>query len=176
MLRLLEKLPPGQALEFLHKIVDGICGRAYPRYQDYGSAWSLTEWMEVLEETVAYFKTAVGRNMSDEEVAEQVTELNSNYQEAITKCLKGRKEEIRNALVERVNAISSTQLQDFDWQLKLALSSDKISMLQMPLLNLDLDVRENGEIKPISIEMNKEELQNLINALEAANKVVLQLK
>lgn len=49
-------------------------------------------------------------------------------------------------------------------------------MLQMPLLNLDLDVRENGEIKPISIEMNKEELQNLINALEAANKVVLQLK
>lgn len=44
-------------------------------------------------------------------------------------------------------------------------------MLQMPLLNLDLDVRENGEIKPISIEMNKEELQNLINALEAANKV-----
>lgn len=44
-------------------------------------------------------------------------------------------------------------------------------MLQMPLLNLDLDVRENGEIKPVSIEMNKEELQNLINALEAANKV-----
>lgn len=59
----------------------------------------------------------------------------------------------------------------FDQSAQLALSSDKISMLQMPLLNLDLDVRENGEIKPISIEMNKEELQNLINALEAANKV-----
>lgn len=105
-----------------------------------------------------------------------MNELNANYQEAIIKCLKARKEEIRNALVETVNAISSAQLQDFDWQLKLALSSDKISMLQMPLLNLDLDVRENGEIKPISIEMNKEELQNLINALEAANKIVLQLK
>lgn len=59
----------------------------------------------------------------------------------------------------------------FHQSAQLALSSDKISMLQMPLLNLDLDVRENGEIKPISIEMNKEELQNLINALEAANKV-----
>ncbi|XP_030347305.1 COMM domain-containing protein 8 isoform X2 [Strigops habroptila] len=176
MLRQLEKLPPGRALEFLHKTVDGICGRAYPRYQDYGSIWSLSEWMEVLEETVTYFKTAVGKNISDEEAAQQINELNSNYQEAITKCLKGRKEEIRNALVERVNAISSAQLQDFDWQLKLALSSDKISVLQMPLLNLDLDVRENGEIKPVSIEMNKEELQNLINTLEAANKVVLQLK
>ncbi|XP_058660058.1 COMM domain-containing protein 8 isoform X1 [Ammospiza caudacuta] len=171
MPRLLEKLPAERALEFLHKVIDGICGRAYPRYQDYGNVWSLSEWMEVLEETVRYFKTAVGKNMSDEEAAQQIVELNSDYQEAITKCLKGRKEEIRNALVENVHAISSAQLQDFDWQLKLALSSDKISMLQMPLLNLDLDVRENGEIKPISIEMNKEELQNLINALEAANKV-----
>nr|XP_009680302.1 PREDICTED: COMM domain-containing protein 8 [Struthio camelus australis] len=163
-------------LEFLHKIVDGICGRAYPRYQDYGTIWNLMEWMEVLEETMAYFKSTVGKNISDEEAVQQMNELNSNYQEAITKCLKGRKEEIRNALVERVNAISSAQLQDFDWQLKLALSSDKISMLQMPLINLDLDVRENGEIKPISVEMDKEELQNLINALEAANKVLLQLK
>ncbi|NXS56390.1 COMD8 protein, partial [Brachypteracias leptosomus] len=171
MLRQLERLPPGRALEFLHKVVDGICGRTYPRYQDYGSIWSLSEWMEVLEETVMYFKTAVGKNKSDEETAQQISELNSNYQEAITKCLKGRKEEIRNALVERVNAISFAQLLDFDWQLKLALSSDKISMLQLPLVNLDLDVRENGEVKPISIEMNKEELQNLINALEAANKV-----
>ncbi|NXU86224.1 COMD8 protein, partial [Xiphorhynchus elegans] len=159
--------------QFLHEVIDGICGRAYPRYQDYGNIWSLSEWMEVLKETTAYFKTAVGKNIPDEEAAQQITELNSDYQEAITKCLKGRKEEIRNALVERVNGISSAQLQDFDWQLKLALSSDKISMLQMPLLNLDLDVRENGEIKPISIEMNKEELQNLINALEAANKVAI---
>ncbi|NXV72383.1 COMD8 protein, partial [Atlantisia rogersi] len=172
MLLLLEKLPPGRALEFLHKIVDGICGRAYPRYQDYGSIWSLSEWMEILEETMTYLKAVVGKTISDEEAAQQINELNSNYQEAITKCIKGRKEEIRNALVEKVNAISSAQLLDFDWQLKLALSSDKISMLQMPLLNLNLDVRENGEVKPISIEMNKEELQNLMNALEAANKVV----
>lgn len=56
------------SFQFLHKIVDGICGRAYPRYQDYSSVWSLSEWMEVLEGTMTYFKTAVGKNMSDEEV------------------------------------------------------------------------------------------------------------
>ncbi|XP_074848816.1 COMM domain-containing protein 8 [Carettochelys insculpta] len=176
MLLLLEKLPPDQVLKFLHQVVDGICGRAYSRYQDYSNIWNLTEWMEILEEITAYFKTTVGKNLSDEEAVQQLNDLGSSYQKAITKCLRGRKEEIRHALVENVSAISSAQLQDFDWQLKLALSSDKISMLQMPLLNLDLDVRENGEIKPVSVEMNKEELQNLINALEAANKVVLQLK
>lgn len=53
------------------------------------------------------------------QAVQQMSELNANYQEAIIKCLKGRKEEIRNALVETVNAISSAQLQDFDWQLKV---------------------------------------------------------
>ena len=46
----------------------------------------------------------------------------------------------------------------------------------MPLLNLHLDVKENDEVKPYSFEMSKEELKNLINSWEAANKVVLQLK
>lgn len=92
------------------------------------------------------------------------------------KCLKSRKDEIKQALLEEIVDISSAQLQDFDWQLKLALSSDKIATLQMPLLNLHLDIKENGEVKPYSVEMSKEELQNLINSLEAANKVVLQLK
>ena len=54
---------------------------------------------------------------------------------------------------------------------QLALSSDKIASLQMPLLSLHIDVKENGEVKPYSVEMSKEELQNLINSLEAANNV-----
>lgn len=45
----------------------------------------------------------------------------------------------------------------------------------MTLLSLHLDVKENGEVKLYSVEMSKEELRNLINSLEAANKVVLQL-
>lgn len=92
------------------------------------------------------------------------------------KCLKSRKDEIKKTLLEEIVDISSARLQDFDWQIKLALSSDKIASLQMPLLNLYLDVKENGEVKPYSVEMSKEELQKLINSLEAANKVVLQLK
>ncbi|XP_044274162.1 COMM domain-containing protein 8 isoform X2 [Varanus komodoensis] len=153
-----------------------MCGRAYPRYQDYNTIWNVTDWMEVLEQTVAYFKSTVGKDLSDEQAIEPLSELNSDSQRAAMTCLKGRRHDIRNALLERTNAICSSQLLDFDWQLKLALSSDKLSMLQMPLLNLDLDLTENGDIKLFSIEMNKEELQNLINALEAANKVVQQLK
>nr|XP_056711399.1 COMM domain-containing protein 8 [Euleptes europaea] len=172
----LEKLPAEEALKFLHKVVDGVCGRAYPRYQDYNTVWNLTEWMEVLEQAATYFKSTVGKDLSDEEALQQLSELSFDSQRAVATCLKGRKPDIRHALIKRTNAISSAQLQDFDWQLKLALSSDKLSTLQMPLLNLDLDVSENGDTKQYSVEMNKDELQNLLSALEAANKVVLQLK
>ncbi|KAM4052327.1 COMM domain-containing protein 8 [Anomaloglossus baeobatrachus] len=173
---LIEKLPVPQCPQFLHKVIDGICGRAQPRFQDYGNIWNLREWLEVLENTTAFIETAVGKNVFSDESSNELGGLNPEYQEMITKCIKSRKPEIKDALVEKVCAMSSACLQDFDWQLKLAMSSDKLSTLQMPLVNLDLDIVENGAISPVSIEMNKEELQNLINSLEAANKVVLQLK
>ncbi|KAG7225182.1 hypothetical protein INR49_014740 [Caranx melampygus] len=54
--------------------------------------------------------------------------------------------------------------------LNLALSSDKISSLHTPLLSLNLDVREDGALRPVTMEMNRDELNVLINSLEAANK------
>ena len=45
--------------------------------------------------------------------------MNSSHQEAIMKCLKSRKDEIKQALLEEIVDISSSQLQDFDWQLKV---------------------------------------------------------
>ncbi|XP_016062377.1 PREDICTED: COMM domain-containing protein 8 isoform X1 [Miniopterus natalensis] len=172
----LQKLPAERGPQLLHKIIDGICGRTYPLHQDYQNVWDSTEWMHVLEDITKFFKAIVGKNLSDEEISQQLNQLNSSHQEAIMKCLKSRKDEIKQALLNEVVDISSAQLQDFDWQLKLALSSDKIATLQTPLLNLHLDVKENGEVKPYSIEMSKEELQNLINSLEAANKVIRQFK
>ncbi|KAM5271706.1 COMM domain-containing protein 8 [Ctenodactylus gundi] len=169
----LQKLPAELGSQLLHKIIDGMCGRAYPLYQDYHSVWDSTEWMNVLEDVTQFFKVVVGKNFSDEETLQQLNQFNSCHQEAIMKCLKSRKDEIKQTLLGDIVDISSAQLQDFDWQLKLALSSDKIATLQMPLLNLHLDVRENGEVKPYSVEMSKEELQNLINSLEAANKVLV---
>uniref|UniRef100_A0A8C5MNB6 COMM domain containing 8 n=1 Tax=Leptobrachium leishanense TaxID=445787 RepID=A0A8C5MNB6_9ANUR len=170
-LQLIEKLPAAQCPQFLHKVVDGICGRAQPRFRDYGNIWNLREWLEVLEDSSTFFKTSVGKNEAFVQTADPLNGLSPEHQEAISKCLTSRKPELAEALAEKVCAMSSSYLQDFDWQLKLALSSDKLSTLQMPLVNLDLDIAEDGVVKPVSIELNKEELQNLINSLEAANKV-----
>ncbi|XP_040114337.1 COMM domain-containing protein 8-like [Oryx dammah] len=138
----LQKLPTEQGLQLLHKIIDGICGQTYPLYQDYHSVWDSAEGMHVLEDITTFFKAVVGKNLSDEEISQQLNQLNSSHQEVIMKCLKSRKDGIKQTLLEEIVDISSAQLQDFHWQLKLAVSSDKIAILQMPLLNLHLDVKE----------------------------------
>uniref|UniRef100_A0A8C6D8J7 COMM domain-containing protein n=1 Tax=Moschus moschiferus TaxID=68415 RepID=A0A8C6D8J7_MOSMO len=167
----LQKLPTEQGLQLLHKIINGICDRTWR------SVWDSTEWIRVLEDFTTFFKAAVGKNLSDEEISQQLNQLNSSHQEAIRKCLKSRKDEIEQTLLKEIVDISSAQPQDFDWQLKLVLSSDKIATLQMPLLNLQFSsLCLNGEVKPYSVEMSKEELKNLINSWEAANMMVLQLK
>ncbi|XP_064809637.1 COMM domain-containing protein 8 [Oncorhynchus masou masou] len=176
MVHLLAKLLPEECPKLLHRVVDSVCGRESPRMADYGDMWTLVEWMEVLDSLSSLFRLAVGKNTPDEEVLASLADVGRGYGEAVLTVLRARREEIRQALVERTNNVSSSTLQDFDWHIKLALASDKISSLQTPLLNLSLDVKENGALKPVSVEMNREELQTLISSMEAANKVVLQLK
>ncbi|XP_078488383.1 COMM domain-containing protein 8-like [Ciona intestinalis] len=77
------------------------------------------------------------------------------------------------------NEAASGHLKDFDWQLNLVLSSDKLSSLNQPLVKVDLDIQpdqKSPETKTTSIEMNKDELKILINALEGANKALEQAK
>ncbi|XP_013867339.1 COMM domain-containing protein 8 [Austrofundulus limnaeus] len=174
MTDLLNRVSNTDCVKLCHRVVDGLCGREPPRREDYGATWSLQEWLQLLDFLTALFRLAVGSNISDEEVLTKLSDV--NHAEAVLSVLRARQEEIRHALLDRTNSISSATLQDFDWQLKLALSSDKISSLNTPLLSLSLDVRENGALRPVAMEMSREELSALISSLEAANKVVLQLK
>ncbi|XP_041810042.1 COMM domain-containing protein 8 [Chelmon rostratus] len=172
----LSRLPVADCLKLCHRVVDGLCGREPPRRGDYSDTWSLEEWLELLNSLTALFRLVVGNNSSDEVVLAGLSGVGNSHAEAVLSVLRARREEIRRALLERTNSISSAMLQDFDWQLKLALSSDKISALHTPLLALSLDLRENGALQSVTMEMSREELNTLISSLEAANKVVLQLK
>ncbi|XP_045917709.1 COMM domain-containing protein 8 [Micropterus dolomieu] len=176
MVVLLSRLPVTDCLKLCHRVVDRLCGRESPRRGDYSATWSLEEWLELLNSLTALFQLAVGNNSSDEEVLAGLSGVGRSHAEAALSVLRARQEEIRCALLDRTHSISSATLQDVDWQLKLALSSDKISSLHTPLLCLSLDVRENRVLRSVTMEMNREELNTLISSLEAAVKVVLQLK
>ena len=63
--------------------------------------------------------------------------------------------------------MSAAQLVDFDWSLRLTLSSDKLAAMRRPLVQLALQVRDtSGDTAPVSVEMSESELDGLIAALE----------
>lgn len=53
------------------------------------------------------------------------------------------------------------------------MSSDKISSVQEPVLALDMEVQTTDGRKTVSVELNKQQLNNLISSLEGANKVII---
>ncbi|XP_076013156.1 COMM domain-containing protein 8 isoform X2 [Genypterus blacodes] len=179
MLALLSRLPLTECPNLCHRVVDGLCGREPPRQAEYSAPWSPEEWLQLTDALSALFSLAVGNSSCDEEVLEGLAGGGgggSSYSEAVLSVLRSRREEIQRALLDRTSTVSSSTLQDFDWELKLALSSDKISSLQTPLLSLSFDVREDAAMRPVTMEMNRDELNTLVSSLEAANKVLLQLK
>ena len=51
------------------------------------------------------------------------------------------------------------------------MSSDKLGSIQQPVVSVDLDLCEGGETRKENVELSKDELEQFITSLEAANKV-----
>ena len=57
---------------------------------------------------------------------------------------------------------------------QLVMSSDKISSLQTPLVNLDLQIKNGtSEKKMVSLELDQKDLKKLISSLDNAGKVII---
>lgn len=71
------------------------------------------------------------------------------------------------------NDISYSWLDDFDWSLRMVMSSDKLSDLHKPLLMLSLETtKANGEKATQLVELTTDELKHLIEKLKTVQKVM----
>jgi hypothetical protein len=67
---------------------------------------------------------------------------------------------------------SAKEMVDFDWSLRMALSSDKVSGLRKPLLQLKLDTADpTGKAEETLLELDSDELTKLLKTLIAVQKV-----
>ena len=68
---------------------------------------------------------------------------------------------------------SYSSLKDFDWSVRLVLSSNQISGLREPLFQLKLDTSlPDGSVKETLVEMSQPELIKFIKRLQNAKKTV----
>jgi hypothetical protein len=174
-LKLLARCPLADVGQFLHKVLDGKCGRAGPSYTTYGKVWSLEEWWQLMDGCnalcAAYFSSA----WTEQEVVEQLSDLSTEYQQIVVKTLTCRRDDVRHSVVNSVNGISQASLVDFDWKAKVAVSSDKMASVWEPLLMVNLSLNALGENKSVSLELDRDELKKLVTSLEAADRIVTQL-
>ncbi|XP_033098329.1 COMM domain-containing protein 8-like [Anneissia japonica] len=173
---LLSKCPVDRIEEFGHGLIDGILGRARLRYKDYGKIWDIEEWFDVLDACQRCVKKMSQKELTKEQVSQLFDGVPADHVQGFVGCVNIRAVELRQHLLEEVTAISHSHLQNFDWKLKLALSSDKISSVQEPLVSVDFDISSGDETETVSLEMNQDEFKKFVNSLEAASKVVLQMQ
>lgn len=160
----------------MHQLIDGICKRGHPTYTDYSEVWTLQEWWAMVDKLENIIKDSVKETWTKDQILQSLNGLTDELKQNVIDAVNTRRDEIKNQLGAETCGISQAVLSDFDWQVKLVLSSDKISSIQEPILSLDLDVQDNQSKQTHSIELDQQELKKLITSLEGANKVVQQLK
>ena len=103
-----------------------------------------------------------------------MSNLSEETQRIVSQCLETRRAELRNAIVFNTIASNNPVLKDFDWKLNVVLASDKMVNINEPLLDLELKIKNDSANEPakkeevVTVEFNKEELNNLITSLETA--------
>ncbi|KAJ7382184.1 COMM domain [Desmophyllum pertusum] len=177
-LELLQKCSKPEAEKITHELLDCICTGKSLRYQSYGKIWTIEEWNLLQQAGMETLKGFTARGLDKEQISKELDRfsLSSEVKQAVLDCLWPRQEEVRQSLVLKTAAITNSYLKDFDWKVKMTMSSDKLASIKEPTVTVDFDIDESGKDRNVSVELRKEELDNLISSLEAANKVVMQLK
>ncbi|XP_022257969.1 COMM domain-containing protein 8-like [Limulus polyphemus] len=109
-------------------------------------------------------------------VSKLLSHLPVEYRDLVQYCINAHFTTITEQLRTETHAITSSHLSDFDWKLKLAVSSDKLAVLRQPLLELDLKLQQGETSRCLSVELCKDELKELITVLEGAQKVSQHMK
>ncbi|GIX87766.1 COMM domain-containing protein 8 [Caerostris extrusa] len=165
--KLLIRCPTDRLQRLIHHLVDQYCDQKVVFYESFSDIWTLFEWWDLIRGSKCFF---VQYYSSNEEVPE-LSSLPQEFKNALKDSLSIRKFDLRNKLIEKTHEISPTYLHNFDWKLKLTLSSDKMSQINEPHLLLTLNTSGVSD-KSLCLDLSKEELKMIIETMEKANKAL----
>lgn len=155
--------------ELLHACVDEICGRPGPTYHKFVNSmdWSKEEYEETYKFISVLLRNPASLYLTEEKMPQEYHELPEQIQQNILSCLKVRREQLTDALLKEYAKEKHETVTDFDWRLKLVMGSSKLASLREPLLQLDLIVEDKDSKRILGLELNKDELDTLISAVES---------
>ncbi|CAE7644782.1 COMMD8 [Symbiodinium sp. KB8] len=127
------------------------------------------------------FSKAVGAGLSPAEFATKLQAAGTSAEVAglLSRVLGVRADDLREGLAEVVSSAGAATLTDFDWSLRMTVSSASIEQVREPRLVLALQTAEHGKLEAEGqegeatlLELNAEQLDDTIKQLEAAASVM----
>eukprot|EP00030_Apusomonadida_sp_AF-17_P000674 a175649_316.p1 GENE.a175649_316~~a175649_316.p1 ORF type:complete len:222 (-),score=65.65 a175649_316:29-664(-) len=166
-------------LQFLHAIIDDMCGKEQSyvkRFQNCGSADSILGSVKAYR---LFFQSAISYDLSNEQLAEdlELCGLPQNFVAPIVSVLRSRVDELATALRSQASRISGAVLADFDWKLNITMASSKLAAFKDPKLLLSMQIEDaDGEATEKTVELSRADLDRLIQTLETVQGAVQSLQ
>ncbi|PVD34892.1 hypothetical protein C0Q70_06173 [Pomacea canaliculata] len=169
---ILSKLSAAEINKLSHIIAEQITFNKVPSSEACMKKLSNEEWCHVTRLLSKFYKTAIKQALSEEQIQECLHQLPEEQKTAIKNAISTHRQDLRLSLLDDTTAVSQCVLKDFDWQLKLVMSSDKLSSVNEPLLNVDLNLQDGtGSFEQVAVELDQADLKKFLASLEACSKV-----
>jgi len=154
-----------------------------------GSEVNAQQLMNVVEALIQFFTYVVSIKADKNKISSelQVASLSENLISLISQVIVARQSEIEEAVLCGGNGSSVVHpspfplLKDFDWSIRVVLSSDSMNSLRIPVMLLHLTLKKdhsnnsNNGITELTLELTKNELDHLLNNCRHIQQVVQKL-
>ncbi|XP_076468004.1 COMM domain-containing protein 8-like [Babylonia areolata] len=172
----LSKLSASDTSDLCHALAEQICHSGVPAPDTYLKSLSLEEWWSLTGVLRKFLTISAKNDSTRDQMLESMKAVPEEQRKVIIEAATVHRNELHHRLLEDTTSISQSVLRDFDWQLKLVMSSDKLASINKPLLNVDLDLQDGaGNSRQVALELDHEELKKLLSSLEGCSKAVQQL-
>ncbi|XP_014210148.1 COMM domain-containing protein 8 [Copidosoma floridanum] len=154
--------------KFVHLCIDESCTLKGPEFRQFTSVdWTKEQFNTLYRLLLKLFHNPSCLYIEDEKMPPEYTQLPKNVQNVILACLRVRKSQLTDALLNDYLSRQGPTLSDFDWRLKYVMGSSKMASIREPLLQLDLILKDKQKEQVLGLELNLEELDLMIDAIES---------
>ncbi|RNA16033.1 COMM domain-containing 8 [Brachionus plicatilis] len=171
--KLIENFDSNCLVKYIHELIDSWINIGKLTYVNYSHLIELEDWWK-LEKEFDYISKMFIYLPNEQEFKEKL-QLTKNI-DVLINAFKNRKNDLEELIMTKSANFSHTYLKNFDWSLKLVHSSDKFSKLNELKCSLTLETDKlNSKDNLTALELDKYQLDNLINTLETVQNVKFNL-
>lgn len=163
----LTSIPTPLLSKFVHHTIDGLCGGESASHALFPDCPLDVFWL-ARQEVASLARDVTAGRLSRDQAIVQLSPLGQEGAGSVCDAVVARREEIKEAMV-REALTSTNRLTDFDWNVKLAVSSSTVLDLKQPLVTLRLHTTSlNDSQRDTVVEMTAAEVDSLLATLREA--------